>query len=399
VALLSAATALIVLPAVLAALGPRVDKLSFARWRAASERTARGERSGFWYRLSQAVMRRPVPIATASAALLIALGIPFFTVEFTDVDARILPPTASARQVHDALATDFPENRTTPVFVTVEAGPDAGPQVETYARSLADADGVAGVGEVAAADDELWKIDLIAAGDPLADSTQELVRDLREIDAPFDVRVGGQTAAFVDQQASLSSRLPFGLAVLALGTFLFLFMMTGSVVLPLKALLMNVLTLSATFGILVLVFQEGRLEGLLDYSSLGALDATQPILLFVVAFALSTDYAVFLLGRIKEARDSGASETDSVAIGLERTGRIVTAAALLFAIAIGAFATSEIVFIKSLGLGVALAVLIDATIVRALLVPSLMKLLGRRNWWAPAPLRRLHERFGAGEGG
>jgi RND superfamily putative drug exporter len=344
-------------------------------------------------------MRRPVPIATASAALLIALGIPFFTVEFTDVDARILPPTASARQVHDALATDFPENRTTPVFVTVEAGPDAGPQVETYARSLADADGVAGVGEVAAADDELWKIDLIAAGDPLADSTQELVRDLREIDAPFDVRVGGQTAAFVDQQASLSSRLPFGLAVLALGTFLFLFMMTGSVVLPLKALLMNVLTLSATFGILVLVFQEGRLEGLLDYSSLGALDATQPILLFVVAFALSTDYAVFLLGRIKEARDSGASETDSVAIGLEQTGRIVTAAALLFAIAIGAFATSEIVFIKSLGLGVALAVLIDATIVRGLLVPSLMKLLGRRNWWAPAPLRRLHERFGVDEGG
>ncbi len=398
VSLLSAATALIVLPAVLAALGPRVDALSFARWREASERSARGERGGFWYRLSQAVMRRPVPIATASAGLLIALGIPFLTVEFTDVDARILPVTASARQVHDALATDFPENRTTPIFITAEAAPTATDDVETYVDSLAEVEGVAAVGEVAEARDGLWQIDLVAAGDPLADSTQDLVRDLRAIEPPFDVQVGGQTAAFVDQQASLASRLPLALAVLALGTFLFLFLMTGSVVLPLKALLMNLLTLSATFGILVLVFQAGRLEGLLDYSSLGALDATQPILLFVVAFALSTDYAVFLLGRIKEARDAGASETDCVAIGLEQTGRIVTAAALLFAVAIGAFATSEIVFIKSLGLGVALAVLIDATIVRALLVPSLMKLLGRRNWWAPGPLRRLHERFGLSEG-
>jgi len=399
VALFSAATALIVLPAILAALGPRVDALSFARWRAASERSARGERGGFWYRLSQAVMRRPIPVATASAALLIALGIPFLTVEFTDVDARILPQTASARQVHDALAADFREDRTTPIFVTARATQDAGDEVEAYARSLSGLDGVAFVGEPAEVGDGLWKIDVAAGGDPLADTTQKLVRDLREVEAPFDVQVGGQTAAFVDQAASLSSRLPLGLAVLALGTFFFLFMMTGSVVLPLKALLMNLLTLSATFGILVLVFQEGRLEGLLDYSSLGALDATQPILLFVVAFALSTDYAVFLLGRIKEVRDSGASETDSVAIGLERTGRIVTAAAILFAVAIGAFATSEIVFIKSLGLGVALAVLIDATIVRALLVPSLMKLLGRRNWWAPAPLKRLHARFGLSEEG
>ncbi|MGI9540037.1 MAG: MMPL family transporter, partial [Miltoncostaeaceae bacterium] len=176
-----------------------------------------------------------------------------------------------------------------------------------------------------------------------------------------------------------------------------LFMMTGSVILPIKAVIMNVLTLGATLGLLVLIFQDGRFETLLDYDSRGALDMTQPILLGAIAFGLSTDYAVFLLSRIKEARDNGAGDTDAVAIGLQRTGRIVTAAALLFAVAIGAFATSEIILIKELGVGTALAVLIDATIIRALLVPSLMALMGKWNWWAPGPLRRFHDRFGFDE--
>ena len=175
--------------------------------------------------------------------------------------------------------------------------------------------------------------------------------------------------------------------------------MTGSVILPIKSLMMNFLNLSAVFGLLVLIFQDGRLEGFLDYTSPGAIEQTMPILLFAVAFGLSTDYAVFLLSRIKEARDNGASDSECVAIGLERTGRIVTAAALLFAVAMGAFATSQIIFIKENGVGTALAVLIDASIVRALLVPSLMELLGKWNWWAPAPLRRLHERFGISESG
>ena len=177
-----------------------------------------------------------------------------------------------------------------------------------------------------------------------------------------------------------------------------LFLMTGSVVLPIKAVVMNVLTLSAAFGLLVLIFQDGRLEGPLGYSSQGALELTQPVLLFAVAFGLSTDYGVFLLARIKEAHDAGAPNREAVALGLERTGRIVTAAALLFAVAVGAFATSQIVFIKELGIGTALAVLIDASIVRALLVPSLMELLGSANWWAPRPLRRLHERIALREG-
>jgi uncharacterized membrane protein YdfJ with MMPL/SSD domain len=169
------------------------------------------------------------------------------------------------------------------------------------------------------------------------------------------------------------------------------------VVLPVKSLIMNVLNLSAVFGLLVLIFQDGRLEGILDYTSSGAIEQTMPILLFAVAFGLSTDYAVFLLSRIKEARDAGASDTECVAIGLERTGRIVTAAALLFAVAIGVFATSQIIVNKVNGVGTALAVLIDASIIRALLVPSLMRLLGRWNWWAPAPLRRLHDRIGLSE--
>jgi uncharacterized membrane protein YdfJ with MMPL/SSD domain len=177
-----------------------------------------------------------------------------------------------------------------------------------------------------------------------------------------------------------------------------LFLMTGSVVLPLKSLLMNFLSLSAAFGLLVLIFQKGNLEGLLGFESQGAIELSQPVLLFAIAFGLATDYAVFLLTRIKEARTAGASERDSVAIGLERTGRIVTQAALLFCIAIGAFATSSVIFIKEVGVGTALAVIIDATIIRGLLVPSLMALLGARNWWAPAPLRRLHERIGLSEG-
>ena len=233
--------------------------------------------------------------------------------------------------------------------------------------------------------------------DSLSDEAQQLVRDIRARDAPFDFRVGGGTAAFMDQQTSLQDSLPLALALLAGSTLLILFVMTGSVVLPIKALLMNVLSLSAAFGLLVLIFQDGRFESLLAYDSQGALESTQPILLFCVAFGLSTDYGVFLLTRIKEARDSGLADREAVAVGLERTGRIVTFAALLFCIAIGAFATSEVVFIKELGIGTALAVLIDAFIVRALLVPSLMALLGKWNWWAPRPLARLHARLGLAE--
>jgi RND superfamily putative drug exporter len=224
------------------------------------------------------------------------------------------------------------------------------------------------------------------------------VSDVRAIHTPMYVGVAGETAAYLDLEHSLGAHLPAVLGVVVAATLIILFLFTGSVVLPVKAVLMNFLNLSAVLGILVLVFQDGNFQGLLSFTSQGALDATQPIFLAAVAFGLATDYGVFLLSRIKEARDAGASDSEAVPIGLERSGRIITAAALLFSVAIGAFTTSNLVFIKELGLGTALAVLIDATIIRALLVPSLMALLGSANWWAPKPLRRLHDRIGLREG-
>jgi uncharacterized membrane protein YdfJ with MMPL/SSD domain len=392
VALIAAAIALIVLPAILAMLGGRVNALTPAFLRRRAERDATRTSEGFWYRLSRLVMRIPVRIAVASAALLIALGIPFFSIEFTSVDAQVLPDDASAKQVDDRLRSDFPPFRDTPIEIAVAGGPDAAGEVVARAERI---EGVAAVNPPTKLEGGVSAVEVISRTDPLSDSSQDLVADLRAIDA--DALVTGSTAAYVDLQDSLVDHLPLVLLIVAVSTLVILFLVTGSVILPLKQLVMNALGLSAVFGILVLIFQDGRFEGLLAYESQGALEATQPLLLFAVVFGLSTDYGVFLLSRIKEARDRGASDSEAVAIGLERTGRIVTAAALLFAVAIGAFVTSEMIFIKQLGLGTAIAVLIDATIIRALLVPSLMELLGKWNWWAPRPLRRLHERIGLGK--
>ncbi len=390
VALMAALVSLTVLPALLAVLGPRVNALGLKRWR-----EPRPEHSGFWYRLSQAVMRRATPVAIGTSALLIAMGIPFLRVEFTGVDASVLPKEASGRIVDDALKRDFPPVPSGAVFVAVRGGERAA--VEDYARRLAEIDGVAAVPPVADPVGGLWRIDVVPEGAALGTQAKDVVRAVRDVPAPSGVRVGGETASFVDLQSSLADRLPLALAILCVTTLVLLFLMTGSVVLPIKALIMNLLTLCAAFGLLVLIFQDGRFESLLDYTTQGALESTQPILLFAVAFGLSTDYGVFLLTRIKEAYDGGLSNTEAVAVGLERTGRIVTFAALLFSIALGAFATSQIIFIKELGVGTVLAVLIDATIVRALLVPSLMRLLGDWNWWAPHKLARLHARFGLRE--
>jgi RND superfamily putative drug exporter len=399
-ALMAALVATTLLPAILAALGPRVNALSPKRWQEALHRDASGERGGFWYRLSHAIMRRPVPVAVGASTLLIVLGIPFWGIKFTGVDASVLPRDHSARVVDDALAKEFPPNRATPVFIAARGGSGDRAAVERYARRLGRVPGVVGAPRVQAAPDgTLYRIDLVARGRPLGEQAKEVVRDVRAVAAPVAVRVGGVTAAFLDQQKALSDSLPLALGILAGTTLVILFLMTGSVVLPVKALAMNLLTISAAFGLLVLIFQDGHLEGLLGFTSQGALESSQPVLLFAVAFGLSTDYGVFLLTRIKEAHDNGAPNEEAVALGLERTGRIVTFAALLFVIAIGAFATSQIIFIKQLGVGTALAVLIDATIVRALLVPSLMRLLGDRNWWAPRPLARLHRRIGLSESG
>jgi RND superfamily putative drug exporter len=398
VALFAALVALVVLPAVLSLLGPRVNAGAPAFLQRRADRDARAMQQGFWYRLSRFVMRRPGRVAAASAAFLIALGIPFFSIKFTSVDAQVLPESASARQVDDALRANFPPFHDTPIRVVVDGGGTrAAARVAAQLRRL---DGVSAVERPQPLKGGVTVVDAISTAPFIAQSSKDTVTHIRDLPDPAGSRVlvSGATAHFVDFQSSLASHAPIALAIVVVATLVILFLMTGSVILPVKSLLMNLLTLSAVFGILILIFQDGNLEGLLGYTSQGALEQTMPILIFAVAFGLSTDYAVFLLSRIKEARDNGASDSEAVAIGLERTGRIVTAAAVLFAIAIGAFATSEIVFIKENGIGTALAVLIDASIVRALLVPSLMELLGKWNWWAPRPLRRLHARVGLAEG-
>jgi RND superfamily putative drug exporter len=399
VALIAAAIALIVLPAVLALLGRRINSGAPRFLKSRSEEADQLVSSGFWYRLSNAVMRRPGIVAAVTATVLVIVALPALGINFTSVDASVLPTSATARQVSDTIDRDFPQDLSEPIYLAIDAPdtPEARAELSAYAQELRGLPNAALVTPPAVVGEGVWRIDVYADAPSLDEASQDLVAAVRDVPAPYPTLVGGLSASFVDQVDSLAAHLPWAMLVIASTTIVALFLMTGSVILPIKAVLMNVLTLGATLGLLVWIFQDGRLEGLLSYDSSGALDLTQPILLGAMAFGLSTDYAVFLLSRIKEAHDAGMGTKESVAIGLQRTGRIVTAAALLFAVAIGAFATSEITLIKELGVGTALAVLIDATIIRALLVPSLMALLDDWNWWAPRPLRRFHDRFGFSE--
>jgi uncharacterized membrane protein YdfJ with MMPL/SSD domain len=395
VALTACVVALTILPAVLRLLGPRVNSLAPKRWQNAL--SSPSETRGFWYRMSWFVMRRPVAVAAISTVVLIALGLPFLGIRFNSVDQNALPSSLAARQLDQALHSDFGVPSGATITIVVEAPASDAAQVQAFAGSLKTVANVADVGTPQPVASGTWTIDVRTPGGNFDPATQTVVHDIRAEPAPFTFLVDGQAAQFVDLQASLASHLPLAIAIVALATLVLLFLMTGSIVLPVKAVLMNLLTLSAAFGVLVLIFQDGRLEGLLRYTSQGALESTQPVLLFAIVFGLSTDYGVLLLTRIKEAHDAGMSNSEAVAAGLQRTGRIITAAALLFCVAIGAFATSQIIFIKELGIGIAAGVLVDATVVRALLVPSLMALLGRWNWWAPRPLRWLYVRAGLHE--
>jgi uncharacterized membrane protein YdfJ with MMPL/SSD domain len=378
VAPLAGLVALVLLPALFSQLGERVNALAPLRWERAAERAAHPDEHGGWYRFAHWVMRRPGWVAAGSAALLIALGLPFLGVRFVGVDASVLPSSSSARQVDDVLRAQFAPGLDAPLHLAVRS-----PAVVPRLRRLPQ---VVAVLPPERLGPRLWSVDVIPDAPAMSDQTKALVRAVRRLPG---VLVSGKTAWYLDTAASLRRHLPYALALIAATTFLLLLAVTRSLVLPLKALVMNLVGLSAAFGVLVLIFQDGRLEGLLGYRSQGALELTQPVLLFAIAFGLATDYGVFLLARIKEAHDAGLGNREAVALGLERTGRVVTAAALLFCVAVGAFATSGILIVKELGLGIALAVAIDASLVRALLVPSLMALLGDANWWAPAPWRRF----------
>ena len=416
----------VILPAILAALGTAVDKLTIL------PRSTRVADEGFWHRTAIIVMRRPVMVATSAIALLLFLGAPFVHLNLSLPDDRVLPESAASRQVSDVLRAEFASEEAGTATVVAEGIGDPSKRsadIDAYAVSLAALPGVSRVdattgsycGEglaelgctpgqniVPGGEGRYLAFSSINAGgstylsvvpsiEPLSSEGEALVKAIRATNSPFPTEVTGLSAQLVDTKSALFSRLPLAAGIIALVTFLVLFIQFGSVIIPLKAIVLNLLSLSATFGAMVWIFQEGNLSGVLHFTAIGSIDATTPILMFCVAFGLSMDYEVFLLSRIKEEYDRTGDNQLSVARGLEKTGRIVSASALLMAVVFIAFATSQVTFIKLFGIGLALAVLMDAFVIRGTLVPAFMRLAGAWNWWAPAPLRRLHDRFGISE--
>ena len=414
VSVLAALGAVLVLPALLAVLGHRVDSLRVFRHR---EPKPVGE--GIWHRVAMLVMRRPIPIATVVILFLLVLGIPFLRLQIGLPDDRVLSPSHSSRQVQDQIRSNFTSNEAGALQVIAPGLADPAARstaITSYAESLSRLRGVARVDALTGSYVKgtavpappatttrfegprgTW-LSVVPAVEPLSPAGERLTHDVRALASPIgSVLVAGQPASLVDSKHALFERLPWAALWIAVATFGLLFLMFGSVVVPIKALVLNVLSLTATFGAMVWIFQDGHLSGFLDFTPTGTLAATMPILMFCVAFGLSMDYEVFLLSRIKEEHDRTHDNVRSVALGLERTGRIVTAAAVLISVVFLAFATSGVAFIKLFGIGLALAVLIDAFVIRATLVPAFMRLAGEVNWWAPAPMRRFYERFGISE--
>ena len=389
VALVAAAAAVTISPALLTIWGAKVARGGAAR---------AGSASGGWYRLAERVMRRPGIVAAMTAALMLAAAIPALSVHWSSAsDSRVIPTSQSARVVADAVARKFPGSGTQPLTVALVAPRANAAAVAGVARRVRALPGITGVARPAYVGERTWTIQAQLGGDQTGTRAQRDVKLIREIDAPFPIHVTGQAAEFVDQQAAIASDLPVVLGLLALLTFAVLWLMTDSVVLPIKAIAMNVLTVGAALTAAIVIFQHGHLTGVLGYSPDGGVETSSFVVAAALVFALSTDYGVFLLGRIKEQRDAGAGDREAVARGLGATGRVVTAAAILLAVAIGAFATSEISFIQQIGVTVVTGVLVDAFIVRSLLVPSLMGLLGSWNWWSPQWLHRLHARIAPAE--
>jgi len=414
VALLAAVGAVLVLPAMLAVLGAKVNSVRILRHR---EPKPVGE--GVWHRVAMTVMRRPIPIATVVILFLLLLGVPFLRLAIGLPDDRVLPQSLSSRQVQDQIREHFTSQEAGALQVVAPALADPQSHTEeisSYATALSklhgvarvdaltgsyvDGQSIAGPGDITArfeSDRGTW-VSVVPSVEPLSDAGEQLAHEVRDLASPVGtVLVNGPSAQLVDSKSSLLDRLPWAALWIAISTFVLLFLLFGSVVVPIKALVLNVLSLTATFGAMVWIFQDGHLSGLLDFTAVGSLAATMPILMFCVAFGLSMDYEVFLLSRIKEEHDITHDNRSSVAIGLERTGRIVTAAAVIISVVFIAFSTSGVAFVKLFGIGLALAVLMDAFVIRSTLVPAFMVLAGEANWWAPKPLRKLYEKIGIPE--
>ena len=394
--------ALTIMPALLAVLGPRVNALRIRR-SVRRAPAAKAEASGAWYRIARSVMRRPVAYLAVIVIALLALGSPFRSITWGGTDARAMPSGSAPRVVAEALARDFPVNATTPIEAVVKlAGPVSAPAgraaLASYTARLGQVPGVIAA-QVTGAAGDVARVDLRFAANDESAAARALVAQVRAVPAPpgAQVYVGGATAELVDELGSLGATLPWMALLVAVTTFVLLFLAFGSVVLPVKAIVMNVLSLTATFGAIVWIFQEGHLSGLLHFTPTGTIDPTMPILMLAIIFGLSMDYEVFLLSRIRERYDVTGDNTAAVAGGLQRTGGIITSLALLLVIVVGAFSASGITFIKLMGVGMIIALVVDATIIRVLLVPATMRLLGPANWWAPRPLRRFYARYGLRE--
>jgi RND superfamily putative drug exporter len=389
VVLLDLLAAVTLLPALLAMGGRRIRP---ARPRQAG--------TGLFATVSRLVQRRAPLIVVAVGVPLLVAATPFLHAVYQQPDAGFLPAGASSRQLYETLEARFdPTIWVEPVLLVAEAGTDpAGlARLADLNHRVARLDGVRAVGEPRPLPEGVTVTEVLPEGGGTDATAARLVADIRSLAAPFPVLVTGDAAALADYQATVAGRLPLAAALVVLATFTLLFLFTGSVVVPVKAIVMNVLSLGASFGALVWVFQEGHLAGLLGAEGTGAIDPTVPVLTFAITFGLSMDYEVFLLSRIKEAWDETGDNDLAVAVGLQRSGRIVTSAALLLVVVFAGFMAAGMLTIKQVGLATVLAVLLDATVVRMLLVPATMKLLGRWNWWAPGPLARFHRRVGLAE--
>jgi uncharacterized membrane protein YdfJ with MMPL/SSD domain len=383
VAMIASLTAL---PALLAVLGPRINSGRIFR--------ARSAPSGAWGHLAHSVMRRPWVYATAVAAILVFLALPALKISFGGFDERLLPPDSTVRTVGDRLASDFTGAQTTyPIQILMRGTSESG--AASFADTVKTVHGVTNANVIAAKGDSAL-LSVSYTGEPSAASTRDIVSDLRSLPTVdgSQTLVAGRSAADLDLLTALGDRLPWAAAIMAGATFLLLFLAFGSILLPIKAVVMNMISIGASFGVIVWGFQEGHLAGLMNFTATGFLDPSNLILMLIILFGLATDYEVFLLSRVREEWDATGQNTTAVARGLQHTGRIITAAALLLVIVVGGFATGEMAFIKMLGVGMIVAIVVDATLVRMVLVPATMRLLGRWNWWAPGPLGAVYRRFG-----
>lgn len=398
VVLLAAAAALILLPAALMLLGPRVNSLDLRRLlrRGRAEPSAATEAGKGWGRFAALVMRRAPLFAVVTSVGLVLLGLPFLGVKFGTADDRQLPASAESRVVQQHIRDGFPGSPGGGLEVLAE-GAATPAQYAEYRSRIAALPGALRVdGPVVEGSSAYFSV--LPKEESVGEESQALVKGLRAEPAPFDTSVTGTAAVLVDSKTVIADRLPWALGIIAVVTLLLVFLLTGSVLIPLQAVVLNALSLTAMFGAVVWVFQDGHLSGPLSFTSTGDIETTLPVLMFCVAFGLSMDYGVFLLSRIKEEYDRTGDHERSVTFGLRHTGGLITAAAVILAVVMVAIGTSRVTNTKMLGLGIALAVLMDAMVVRSLLVPSVMKLMGRATWWAPAPLRAFHRRFGLSEG-